>query len=185
MNKQEIEYKLKENKINFERYQDILKTTAIALSDIDDQKKELQAKLEEINKKPEFSWWVPKLGEDCVVDEYYYIDTATDGEDPLYKANCYEFNAYGLDLRDYDFEAWKARQRIQRTADKLHGFRYEFQKDQANYFIRIDRDLCIDANTTMKIHFVIYFELEETAKECLELCRKDFEFLAKGFDNGK
>ena len=156
MNKEEIEYKLKE----------------------------LQAKLEEINKKPEFSWWSPEDNRYCAIStaKYGQYKIDKDDENMIFKnANCYKISEKGL--CEYDAKAFAARQRIQRTADKLHGFRCGYS--QGCFFIYFNyasKDFCVAVNGTYDA-FTINFKDEQTAKECLELCRKDFEFLAKGFSN--
>lgn len=130
---------------------------------------------------PDF--WCPEIGE-----EYNYIkangERASKVADPLDDipqfANCYptsDFDVCQDDARK--LRAWRV---IQRTADKLHGERYE-PGIENNYFsflyskwnLRFEvKEIHLHSD---RLPFQITFRTEEIAHQCLKMCIDQYEEL--------
>lgn len=127
-------------------------------------------------------FWKPKIDE-----TYIYITamfghsdtTMRDGEIDsrlTNAANCYKESE--KELVEKDVARMKARQIIQRTADMLHGKRYEFRYDFNNYAVwSSDKGTLIIGNWDQRMFGAIYFETKELAERCLKDCEAEYKIL--------
>lgn len=146
---------------------------------------DLRSKIESKQKK--YSWWVPTEEQETktlsIDNDGDIIESCNVSSDDHFDAMKSIANVYSEEdekLAYHDALAFAARQRIQRTADKLHGERYEFNWKSNNW------EICLRESDVLKVENsvsyqninAVYLASPKLARQCLDLCLADFEFLA-------
>lgn len=134
---------------------------------------------EELVKQDSERFWKPEVRELYIILDILgniHETTNTGGTTDanlISHANCYKASEKELAIKDA--AKIRARQIIQRTADHLHGKRYEFVKNKYNNHVRYINGNLSCAESSVNNTGNIYFESIEIAQKCLDLCKKEYE----------
>lgn len=134
--------------------------------------------------KPKNRFWKPEVNETYYSITYegnihkFYASPHHSTSNSILNANCYRESE--IELAEKDAKRMQARQIIQRTADHLHGERYDYEQDGINYIPFYSKDIGgfeIENSSFSTNVGGIYFATKELAQRCLEDCEREYKIL--------
>lgn len=149
---------------------------------VDKYVSEITEKIEKLKKqkeeaeKPKDHFWKTEKGQTYLFIRDFEVEVTTNTKTVYDNKRIESANCYSLDekeIAEKDAAKLRARQIIQRTADKLHRYRYEYIDGKDNYLIG-------DMKEVYYAEFKgsdIYFESIELAEECRDICKNEYEIL--------
>lgn len=163
--------------MNFEeKLKELEKICNELVDKIDQLKKEKQEA-----EKPKNRFWKPEVNETYYSITYegnihkFFVSPHHSISNSILNANCYRESE--KELAEKDAKRMQARQIIQRVADQLHGYRYEFKEGEFNNCVCYMSGLITAGRSTTVNEGNIYFESLKIAQKCLELCEAEYKIL--------
>lgn len=153
---------------------------------VDKYVSEIIEKIENLKKqkeeaeKPKDHFWKTEKGQTYLFIRDFEVEVTTNTKTVYDNKRIESANCYSLDekeIAEKDAAKLRARQIIQRTADKLHGGRHFFDPMKYNYAVDVQWNKFRITNLDVTNTGAIYYKTKELAEQCLELCEAEYKIL--------